>query len=68
MKKRNVPETDPADLRAEYGPEFFEGMKPNRFASEKNAYKQTLVTLEEQTAAPKSPRKPKSPAAKRRAS
>jgi hypothetical protein len=68
MKKTDVPETDPADLRAEYDPEFFEGLKPNRCASEKNAYKQTLVTLEEQTAAPKSTRTPKSPAAKRRAS
>jgi hypothetical protein len=46
MKRKATPET-PADVRAEYPSEFFDGMKPNRFAGVKKIYKQTPVMLDE---------------------
>ena len=37
MKKKSSPEPPDDDLRAEYGPELFKNMKPNRFAGMKIA-------------------------------
>ncbi len=45
--KKTPPEPDDDDLRAEYPPEFFKNMKPNRFAGMKKIYKKTFVTLDE---------------------
>jgi hypothetical protein len=45
--KKAAPEVDNDDLRAEYPPEFFKGMKPNPYAAEKKIYKRTFVTLDE---------------------